>query len=110
LQTKYDNLDVDCHRFHVANFDLQARIKKLEEALLARSYSVLSAFEIARNAPAKESREYMKQYNIEDLREIDPLLQGEDGRIAVPEQLTSSLTGKTESVRMRYFVEKEAEG
>jgi hypothetical protein len=55
LQTKYDNLDVDCHRFHVANFDLQARIKKLEEALLARSYSVLSAFEIARNAPAKES-------------------------------------------------------
>jgi hypothetical protein len=33
LQTKYDNLDVDCHRFHVANFDLQARIKKLEEIL-----------------------------------------------------------------------------
>ena len=60
LQTKYDNLDVDCHRFHVANFDLQARIKKLEEEalekiILARSYSVLSAFEIARNAPAKES-------------------------------------------------------
>jgi hypothetical protein len=52
----------------------------------------------------------MKQYNIEDLREIDPLLQGEDGRIAVPEQLTSSLTGEAESVRMRYFVEKEAEG
>jgi hypothetical protein len=33
LQTKYDNLDVDCHRFHVANFDLQARIKELEEIL-----------------------------------------------------------------------------
>jgi hypothetical protein len=57
LQTKYDNLDVDCHRFHVAK---QARIKELEEEalekiILARSYSVLSAFEIARNAPAKES-------------------------------------------------------
>jgi hypothetical protein len=61
LQTKYDNLDVDCHRFHVANFDLQARIKELEEALEKikslpyNSDSVLSAFEIARHALIKEA-------------------------------------------------------
>jgi len=44
---------------YIRKDEAQARIKELEEALekiiLARSYSVLSAFEIARNAPAKES-------------------------------------------------------
>ena len=50
----------------------------------------------------------MKQYNIEDLKEIDPLVQGADGWIVVVEQLTSNLTGN-EMARKRYFVTKESE-
>jgi hypothetical protein len=52
----------------------------------------------------------MKQYNIEDLREIRPAAEGQMGYIMVPAQLTNSLTGKVENVKMGYFVEKEAEG
>jgi hypothetical protein len=52
LQTKYDNLDVDCHRFHVANFDLQARIKKLEEAL--RFYTDADNFDNVQEDPTDE--------------------------------------------------------
>jgi hypothetical protein len=52
----------------------------------------------------------MKQYNIEDLEEINLAVEWADGYIAVREQLTSNLTGEAVNVRMRYFVEKEAEG
>ena len=53
LQTKYDNLNIDCHRFHVANFDLQDCIKKLEDALRGR-FKPLSDGTIARNELEKE--------------------------------------------------------
>ena len=49
----------------------------------------------------------MKQYNLEDLKEIDPVAQGADSYIVVIEQLISNLTGKVEITRERYFVEKE---
>jgi hypothetical protein len=52
----------------------------------------------------------MKQYNIKDLKEIHPAAEGQMGYIVVPAQLASNLTGKVISVKMGYFVEKEAEG